>query len=53
MLRVHGYYGVIGGEAHDPLASGDEGLFVGEGEAVSGFERRNRRGEAGESDDTV
>jgi hypothetical protein len=35
VLRINRYYAVIFGEAHYPLAAGDERLFVGEGDAVT------------------
>src|SRR5918995_4201627 len=53
VLRVHGYYAVIIGEVHYQLTAGDEGFFVGEGDAVSGFEGADCGGEAGEADDAV
>jgi hypothetical protein len=35
VFRVYGYYAVTCREIHDPLASCDEGFFVGEGHTVA------------------
>jgi hypothetical protein len=53
MLRVHRYYVVTFGKVHYPRAAGDERLFIGESEAVPGFEGGYGGGQAGEADDPV
>ena len=56
--------GVLGVDGHDLAAArrarlgddrarGDEALLVGEREALAGFQRAERRGQAGEADDRV
>ena len=53
VLRVYRYYAVIVRQAHNPLAAGDEGFFVGEGDAVSRPQGGHGCGEASEADYTV
>ncbi len=54
MLRVDGYYPFAGSaKPHHPLAAGDEGLLVGEGDSIAVFQGADGRGEPGKADDAV